>query len=312
MRIAITGGSGLVGRELSASLDSDGHEAIVLSRSPDRVTGLPTGVRVERWDARTSDGWAHLADGADAIVNLAGSNLAGEGFFPTRWTDERKRSIRDSRMNAARAVIQAVEQASQKPKVVIQASAVGYYGFHGDEVLTEEAPAGDDFLARLAARDWEPSTDAVEEMGVRRAIVRSGAILSAQGGALPRMALPVRLFAGGPMGSGKQWLSWIHLDDEVRAIRFLIENDRASGPFNLTAPNPVTNAAFMHALGHVLRRPSFLPLPGFAMRLAFGEVSDVLLEGQQVVPQRLLDLGFRFRFTDAESALRDLYHAPRT
>jgi uncharacterized protein (TIGR01777 family) len=310
MRVIITGGTGLVGRALSAGLGSDGHEVIVLSRSPDQATRLPASVRVERWDARTSDGWAHLADGADAIVNLAGANLAGAGFFPSRWTDERKQRIRDSRINAGRAVVQAVEQASRKPRVVIQASGLGYYGFHGDEELTEEAPAGNDFLARLAARDWEPATAAVEAMGVRRAVVRSGVILSAQEGALLRLILPVRLFVGGPMGSGKQWMSWIHLEDEARAIRFLIENDQASGPFNLAAPNPVTNAAFMRALGHVLHRPSFLPLPGFALRLAFGEVSDVVLEGQRVVPRRLLDLGFQFHFSDVEAALHDVIEAP--
>ncbi len=306
MRVIVTGGTGLIGRALSAGLSSDGHEVIVLSRSPDRATGLPTGVRAECWDARTSDGWTHLADGADAIVNLAGANIAGAGFFPSRWTDERKRLIRDSRVNAGRAVAQAVEQARRQPRVVVQASAVGYYGFHGDEELAEDAPTGNDFLAQLAGADWEPSTAAVEAMGVRRVIVRTGVVLDAKDGALPRLALPVRLFVGGPIGSGKQWMSWIHLEDEVRAIRFLIENEQASGPFNLAAPNPVTNAEFMRVLGHVLGRPSFLPLPGLAMRLAFGEVSDVLLEGQRAVPRRLLALGFQFRFPDAESALRSL------
>jgi uncharacterized protein (TIGR01777 family) len=306
MRTIITGGTGLIGRALAANLAADGHEVILLSRNPERATGLPQGVRAERWDARTAEVWGHLADGADAIVNLAGANLAGEGFFPSRWTADRKRLIRDSRVNAGRAVVQATEQASQKPRVVIQASGVGYYGFRGDEQITEDDQAGDDFLGRLACDDWEPSTAPVEELGVRRAIIRSGAVLSARGGALPRLSLPFRLFVGGPMGSGKQWFPWIHLQDEVAAIRFLVENQEASGPFNLSAPNPLTNAQFARVLGRVMGRPSLVPIPGFAMRLAFGEVASVLLAGQRVIPRRLLDLGFQFRFPHAEAALRDL------
>jgi uncharacterized protein (TIGR01777 family) len=306
MHVLITGGSGLIGRALTDSLASAGYETIILSRSPDRVTGLPTGARAVGWDAHTADGWAHLADGADAIVNLAGASLAGEGFFPTRWTDERRRAIRESRMHAGRAVMEAAEQAAQKPRVVVQASAVGYYGPHGDEVLTEEAAPGDDWAAQFTAKEWEPSTAPVEEMGVRRVIVRTGIVLSPQGGALPRLLLPFRFFVGGPMGSGQQWYSWIHLQDQVRAIRFLIETEEARGAFNLTAPNPVTNDKLAKLIGDSMGRPSFIPVPGFAMRLAFGEVASVVLEGQRVAPQRLLDLGFEFRFPDAKGALKDL------
>jgi uncharacterized protein (TIGR01777 family) len=214
--------------------------------------------------------------------------------------------LRDSRVNSGRAVVGAVEQASAKPGVVIQASGVGYYGSRGDETVTEDTAPGDDFLARLAHDDWEPSTFPVEEMGVRRAIIRSGAVLDSQEGALPRLLLLVRLFLVGPMGSGKQWFPWIHVEDEARAIRFLIENDQARGPFNLTAPNPLTSAGFAKVLGRVLRRPSFVPIPGFAMNLLVGEVANVLLEGQRAIPTRLPGLGFQFRFPDAESALRDL------
>jgi uncharacterized protein (TIGR01777 family) len=306
MRVLIAGGTGLIGRALSTDLISKGYQVIALSRSPERVVGLPAGVQVEKWDARTADGWAHLADGADAIVNLAGANLAGTGFFPSRWTEERRRSIRDSRLNAGRAIVQAVAQAHQKPRVVIQASGVGYYGSKGDQELDEDAPPGDDFLARVAAEEWEPATVAVEELGVRRVMIRSGAVLSTEEGALPRLLLPYRLFVGGPMGNGKQWLSWIHLQDEAAAIRFLIENEEASGPFNLTAPEPLTNAEFGKTIGRVMGRPSFMPVPAFAMRLAFGEVSSVVLEGQRAIPKRLLGLGFTFRFPSAESALQDL------
>jgi uncharacterized protein (TIGR01777 family) len=306
MRILITGGTGLIGRALSADLASGGHQVVVLSRSPERATGLHPDVRAERWDGRTAGGWAHLADGADAIVNLAAAQLAGGGLLPSRWTAERKRIIRDSRVEAGRAVVEAVSQASQKPGVVIQSSGVGYYGFRGDEKLGEDAPPGDDLMARMASDDWEPSTEPVEGMGVRRVVIRTAPVLDATEGALPSMMLPFRFFVGGPMGSGKQWLSWIHILDEVAAIRFLIEHQEASGPFNLSAPNPMTNAGFARELGRAMGRPSFVPIPGFAMKLAFGEVTSVLLEGQRAIPERLQALGFEFRFPDAGAALENL------
>jgi uncharacterized protein (TIGR01777 family) len=306
MKVIITGGTGLVGRGLSSLLVSKGYEVIVLSRSPQRAAGLPTGVRVERWDTRSADGWGQFVEGADAIVNLAGANLAGTGFFPSRWTTQRKHRIRESRVHSGRVVVEAVQRARDKPRVVIQASAVGYYGFGRDEIFTEDCPAGDDFLARVTADDWEPSTAAIEDAGVRRAIVRSGVVLSTEHGALPRLLLPYRLFVGGPIGRGKQWLSWIHPHDQSEIIRFLIENEEASGSFNVTAPDPKTNAEFGRIIGRILGRPSLVPLPGFAMRLALGEVSSVVLEGQRVVPKHLQDMGFEFRFPDAESALRDL------
>ena len=306
MRVVITGGTGLIGRALSANLAADGHEVIVLTRSPERSTHLPDRVQAERWDARTAEGWGHLADGADAIVNLAGSSIAGEGFFPTRWTDEQRRLIRESRLNSSSAVVQAVSQAEQKPRVVIQASGVGYYGYRGDESLTEEAEPGDDWAARFTVEEWEPSTAPVEEMGVRRAVARTGVVLSTEDGALPRLLLPFRLFVGGPMGSGDQWYSWIHLEDQARALRFLIENEEARGAFNISAPNPVRNGELAKLIGKVMGRPSWIPVPGFALRLAFGEVAEVVLKGQRAVPKGLLDLGFEFHFPAAEAAIKDL------
>ena len=307
MRVIITGGTGLIGSTLAANMVADNHDVIVLSRSPQKkAPSLPDAVQVVGWDARTAEGWGHLAEGADAIVNLAGANLAGTDFFPQRWTDERKRVIRDSRVNAGRALVDAVERARQKPRVVIQASGVGYYGDRGDEILDEDASPGRGFLAELAAEDWEPSTAPVEEMGVRRAIVRSGGVFSTEEGALPRLVLPFHLFVGGHIGSGDQWVSWIHIQDEVRAIRFLIEHQEARGAFNLVAPEPMTNAGLAKTIGQVMNRPVWIPLPGFAMRLAFGEVADVLLESQRAIPKRLLDLGFEFRFPEARAALRDL------
>jgi hypothetical protein len=305
MHVIITGGTGLIGRALTAELAGAGYKVVILSRRPERVHGLPSHARAQRWDGRTAHGWGGLADGAEAIVNLAGENLAGEAFFPSRWTAARKEKIVRSRLDAGRAVVEAVEAAAVKPRVVIQSSGIGAYGPHQDEELSEDAPFGSDFLATLAVQ-WEASTASVESLGVRRAVMRTGAVLSTAGGALTRWLLPFRLFAGGWFGNGRQWLSWIHLADQVAATRFLVENPAANGVFNLTAPQPLTSRDFGRAIGRVMGRPAFLPVPAFAMRLAFGEVATVVLDGQRVLPQRLLDLGFSFRFPDADSALRDL------
>lgn len=303
MRVIITGGAGFIGRALAASLSADGYEVILLSRNPERARGLPRNVQAVGWDARTAKGWGSLADGAAAIVNLAGESIAG-GL----WTAERKQRIRDSRVNAGKAVVEAVQSiasAARKPAVVIQASAVGYYGPHGDEEVTEDTPPGDDFLAQVAVA-WEASTAPVETMGVRRVIIRTGLPLSRKGGIFPLFVLPFRLFVGGPLGSGRQWLPWIHLEDETGAIRFLMDHAEARGPFNLCAPHPVTNAEFSHVLGRVMGRPSVMRVPAFAFRTILGEMSTLILDGQRQIPRRLLDMGYRFWFPEVESALRDL------
>ena len=301
MRIIITGGTGLIGAALSVSLAGDGHEVILLSRSAQKGRpGLPAGVRLEGWDGRTAAGWGRLADGADAIVNLAGESIAAG-----RWTAKRKRSILDSRVSAGQAVLEAIRQAGARPQVLVQASAVGYYGPRGSELVTEQAAAGSDFLSQVC-RQWEDSTAEVEELGVRRLVIRTGIALSMRGGAFPLMVLPFRFFAGGRLGSGRQWLPWIHMDDEIAAIRFLIENPQASGVFNLSAPEPQTNADFSRLIGRSLNRPSFLPAPAFALRLLLGEMSTLLLDGQRQVPERLLQLGFKFRYNQAEPAIRSL------
>jgi hypothetical protein len=307
MHVVIAGGTGLIGRALARSLLADGHRVSVLSRSAE-PRHLPEGAVARRWDARTAAGWIDLVEEADALVNLAGESLAGSGPLPGRWTADRKAVIRDSRLGAGAAVAEALATAERRPAVLVQASGVGYYGPADDADLPEDAPAGEDFLARLAA-EWEASTAGVEGLGVRRAVVRTGIVLSGDGGALPRLALPFRLFAGGPLGSGRQWVPWIHIADEVGAIRFLIDHPEAEGAFNLVAPNPVTNADLARALGRVLGRPALLPTPAFALRAMMGEVADLVLTGQRALPARLERLGYRYRFPQVEPALRDLLTA---
>jgi uncharacterized protein (TIGR01777 family) len=305
MKIVLLGGTGVIGRGLTASLAADGHEVVVVSRSPERVQGLPTGARAVGWDARTAEGWGAEVDGADALVNFAGASVKGEGFLPSRWTAKRKRLIRESRVNAGLALVEAVRGAQRKPGVVIQASAVGYYGPRGEEEMSEDGSMGDDFLAQVCA-EWEASSQAVEAMGVRRCVVRTGLVLTNAGGAFPLLKLPFYFFAGGPFGSGRQYYPWIHYADEIRALRFLIENKDAEGIFNLTAPNPVPNKEFARALGKALRRPSWLPAPAFAMKLALGEVSTVVLDGQRAIPAALQGAGFTFEYPHLDGALTEL------
>jgi uncharacterized protein len=299
MRVLITGGTGLIGGALARELGAAGHEVVVLTRNTTRAK-LSPGVRAVEWDAATPGAVGDLLHADTAVVHLAGESIA-EG----RWTAEKKRRIRESRVRSSEAVAAAIRDAKEKPRVLLQGSAIGYYGPRGPERVTESDLPGEDFLARVCA-DWEAASAGVESLGVRRALLRTGIVLAREEGALPKMSLPFKLFAGGPLGSGRQGFPWIHLADEVGAIRFLLEQQQATGPFNLVAPNPVSNRDLARALGRVLGRPSFLPAPGFALSLALGEMAGMLLGGQYAVPQRLLALGYRFRFSDLEGALRDL------
>jgi uncharacterized protein (TIGR01777 family) len=282
-----------------------GHAVTILSRSPERVSDLPANVSVAAWDGRSPAGWLQHLEGADVVVNLAGASIKGEGFLPSRWSARRKQLILNSRVDAGRAVVEAIRSAKSKPKLLVQASAVGYYGPRADELITEEAASGSDFLAEVC-KQWEVSSAPVEELGLRRVVVRTGLPLTLQGGAFPLLVLPFRLFAGGWFGSGRQYYPWIHIDDYIAALKFLIEDSRSSGVYNLSAPQPVTNREFARTLARVMRRPSWLPAPGFALRLALGEVSTVVLDGQRAVPARLQQAGFAFRYPELEPALRNL------
>lgn len=306
MRVVIAGGSGLIGRELAASLAASQHEVVILSRSPERVTDRPAGVQAQRWDGRTASDWGPLVDGAGAVVNLAGEGIAGRNPLIDRWTPARKQRILDSRVDAGHAIVAAVKAAAKPPAVLVQASAVGYYGPCGDEEVAEDHPAGSDFLATVC-RKWEDGSAEVEALGVRRVVVRTGLPLSKKGGFLPPLMMVWNLMAGGPLGSGRHWWPWLHMADEIAALHFLIDSPGARGVFNLSAPNPVRMSEFGRTLGKVMGRPFLIPAPAFALRLGMGELADsLLLSGQRQLPVRLLQLGYKFRFPDLEPALRDV------
>jgi uncharacterized protein (TIGR01777 family) len=300
MRVLIAGGSGLIGRALTRHLTAGGHEVLVLSRSPEKVLGLPEGARAVGWDGHSAEGWGALVEGAGAVVNLAGDNL-GEG----RWTPEKKERILESRLQSTAAVVEAILAAENPPSVLLQGSAVGLYGDSGDRRLDESAAPADDFLARVV-KAWEAESAPVEERGVRRIIARTGVVLDDDEGALPELAKPVRLFIGGPVGGGGQWVPWIHREDEAAALAFLLELEGAEGAYNVCAPEPVTNAALTQAVGRVLGRPTLMPVPSFAIGLLLGEKSQIVLDSLRAVPERLLAAGWQPRFTDVESAVRDL------
>jgi len=296
MRVFLTGATGLIGRALAASLSGDGHEVVALSRST-APAGLPGGTKVVTGDPSVAGPWQEELARCDACVNLAGEPVAGG-----RWTEERRKTIRDSRVLSTRNVAAVVGAGG--PEVLVNGSAIGYYGARGDEVIDETFPAGNDFLGHVAL-EWEEATRAAARRA-RVVLVRTGIVLSPLGGALPKLVLPFKMLAGGPIGDGGFWQSWIHVADQVGILRLAIENPLAQGPVNATAPDPVRNRDLARALGRVLRRPSLLVAPAFAVRAVLGEMAEVVLASQRVVPTRALALGYRFRWPSLEPALRDL------
>ena len=294
MRIVIAGGSGFIGEPLVRRLVARGDDVAVLSRNPAKVQAG----RGVAWDGRTQGAWSDEVANADAIVNLAGENV-GEG----RWTDERKKKLIASRIDATGAIVQALRNAPPRDRVLVNASAVGYYGFdRGDEEFDENGTRGRGFLAELVEK-WEAAAREAEPLA-RLVLLRFGVALAPDGGALQKMMLPFKLGAGGPVGNGRQWMSWIDRDDAVRAVEWAIDNGGARGVYNATAPQPVRNRDFARALGRALHRPAFMPAPAFALRIAFGEMAEeVLLGGQRVVPRRAEREGFRFDHPTLDAAL---------
>jgi len=292
VKVAITGGTGLVGTAIGQALRERGDQATVVSRTrgPDRITwSLPEG-----FDPPDALG------GYDAVVHLAGAGIAD-----ARWSDARKREILDSRRLGTRAVVEGLRRADPRPRVLVSASAVGYYGPSADAVRSEEAPAGDDFLAEVC-RVWEQEARAAEALGVRLVTARFGVVLSPDGGALAKMMPAFKLGVGGRLGRGDQYMAWIHIDDTAAAVLHLLDDDDASGAYNICAPNPVDNRTFTKALGGALGRPTVIPVPAFGLKALFGEMSLALLTGQRAVPQRLEQAGFQFRFPLVDQALTEL------
>jgi uncharacterized protein (TIGR01777 family) len=294
--VVIAGGTGLLGTALARALRADGHHVLVLTRHPrhdDERTWSP--------DPSASRDWMRVVDGADAVINLAGESIAGG-----RWTPARKKAIRDSRIQATSALVTALSTAARRPPVFLSASAMGFYGNRGDEPLTEDSSAGSDFLADVC-RDWERL--ALEAAPASRVVrLRTGLVLDRRGGALPQLALPFRFFAGGPVGSGRQYMSWIHIDDWVAMVRWALATSAVSGAINLTAPTPVTNEEFARTLGRVLRRPAFMRAPAFVLRLVMGEMADALvLGGQRVLPARAQTMRYTFKYDSLPAALRAIY-----
>lgn len=298
MRAILAGGTGFIGRSLCHELLENGWEVIILSRNPGRVSQLfPAGVIGMDWNG--GGHWASLLNSETVVVNLAGENIAG------RWTGAKKDRILASRLKAGERIVSAIGSVDKKPAALIQASAVGYYGPHKSTPQTEDDPAGSGFLADVAEQ-WEASTRAVEDMGVRRVIIRTGVVLG-NGGALAKMLPPFRFFLGGPIGHGHQGMSWVHIADEVGAIRFLMEHPEESGPYNLVSPTPCDNATFAKTLGKVLGRPAKLRVPPAALKLLYGQMADeTLLTGQFVLPEALQKAGYVFRFPNVKEALEDI------
>jgi uncharacterized protein len=294
LKVLIAGGSGFLGKALTNSLKQDHHEVIILTRrtprTPDQL----------HWDGKTTNGWGHIVNEVDVVIHVAGFGLE---HWP--WTHKQKQKFIDSRVFPGRALVSAIEGASRRPKVFLQSSGVNRYGLRGVGIADETTPPGDDFLAQMTV-PWEAVTQRLENLGVRRVVTRNAVVLDRKAGLFTLLALPVRLFFGGKFGNGKQAMPWIHLVDYVNAVRFLLENENAQGPYNLISPTPTSNADFMCAVAKALRRPYWFHIPAFLLKLGLGEMSVLLAEGRYSQPKRLIELGFQFQFGELENAMEDL------
>ena len=298
MNILITGGTGFIGSALSRELSNSGHKVIIASRrkTPPKLENI----EIVRWDIQTPLS-SEIMSGIDAVINLA-----GESLISGRWTEKRKERIMSSRVNTTRLLVESMKNANPKPKVLISVSAVGYYGPHGDEYVTEDFPPASDFLAEVC-KAWEKEALKAQELGVRVVITRFGVVLESDGGALSKMAIPFKFFLGGHLGSGQQWFSWVHREDLIGFMKYALENESVSGHFNLTSPQPVTNKEFCSALGKALNRPSWFHVPAFMIKLTLGEVGKVLLTGQRVLPEKALKAGYQFKYPEINEALMAIF-----
>jgi uncharacterized protein (TIGR01777 family) len=302
MKVFMTGGYGFVGSALTRFFIDAGHEVTLLVRSAEKVKQAPAGVSWVVGDPMRPGKWQESVAGHDVLVNLAGATIF------RRWTESYKQVVRDSRILTTLNLVEAIPPEAGSGVTLLSTSAVGYYGSTGDEELSEDSPSGSDFLATLG-RDWEAEAFKAEEKGVRVAITRFGVVLGKGGGALEQMILPFRFFVGGPLGSGDQWFSWIHVEDLCRAALFVVENPEIRGSVNFASPGPIRNRDLARTIGKVLGRPSWMPAPAVMIRLMLGEFGSVILEGQRVVPSVLLSRGFHFNYPDMESALRNILAA---
>ncbi|MGF1481719.1 MAG: TIGR01777 family oxidoreductase [Cyanophyceae cyanobacterium] len=302
MKVAITGATGFVGSRLVEKLTGEGHQIVVFSRNLDkarRVFPVATpNLEIVAYNPKTSGSWQEAISGCDGVVNLAGEAIS------ERWTPQHKQAILESRQTTTRRIVEAIAKAETKPNVLVSASAVGYYGTSETATFDEESPAGNDFLAQVC-QTWEAEAEKVKEAGVRLVIIRIGIVLG-DGGALARMVGPYQFFAGGPIGSGRQWLSWVHRDDLVNLIITALKQSEMAGTFNATAPHPVRMSQFSQTLGEVMNRPAWLPVPEFALELLLGDGAKVVLEGQQVLPRKTQSTKFTYQYPELKPALTDI------
>jgi len=299
MKVFITGGTGFVGTQLTSRLVQDGHQVTILTRSLKGAMGSLPEISYLEGDPTKKGPWQEAIKIHDAVINLAGASIF------SKWTEEHKKAIRESRVNTTRNIVEGMPSHPERPFTLFSTSAVGYYGFCADEERTEESPPGNDFLARTAV-EWEGEALKAREKGARVVITRFGIVMGEKGGALSQMIPLFKKYIGGPIGSGKQWFSWVHIKDLMEAFVFLIKHPEISGPVNVCSPNPVRNRDLAKALGKALHRPSFFPAPGFMVKLVLGEFGSVILEGQRVIPKRLLENGFVFRYPDIGKALQGI------
>ena len=299
MKILITGGTGFVGTQLTSRLIKDGHEVTILTRSLKGAKGSSPGISYLEGDPTKKGSWQEAIKNHGAIINLAGASIF------SKWTDEHKKAIRESRVSTTQNIVEGIPSDPSKKITLFSTSAVGYYGFCGDEELTEDAPPGNDFLARIAM-EWEGEALKARDKGARVVITRFGIVMGEKGGALSQMIPLFKKYIGGPIGNGKQWFSWVHIKDLAEAFAFLMKHPEISGPVNVCSPNPVRNKDLAKALGRALHRPSFIPAPGFMVKLVLGEFGSVILEGQKVIPRRLIESGFVFQYPDIEKTLQGI------